>query len=288
MALLIQQLLSGLLQALFLFLLAAGLSLIFGVSRVLNLAHGAFYMLGAYVFYTVMRYSPSAFWLALLISVLIIGCLGAVVEVLALRRSYAGGLLYEALVTFATTLIIEELVRIGWGSQFLTVPRPPFLDGGLSLWGLSLPKYQLVILLAGILIGLGMWWIVYRTRWGVFIRAASMDREMLAALGINVTRIFTLVFVFGVMLAGLAGALAAPTLALSPNMDSQIIMDTFAVVVVGGLGNLKGSLLSAILIGEIQSVSLLFWPGIGLPIVFLLMALILLIRPQGLLTKGHA
>jgi len=262
--------------------------LIFGVSGVLNLAHGAFYMLGAYVLYTVTQYSTTPFWFAVVVSVLIVGCIGTVVEVLALRRVYTGGLLYEALVTFATAIIIEELVRISWGSQQVTVPRPAFLGGELNLWGVILPSYQLVILLAGVLVGLGLWWILYHTRWGVFIRAASMDREMLAVLGVNVTRVFTSVFTIGVMLAGVAGALAAPTLSLSPNMGSQIIMDAFAVVILGGVGSLKGSLISAVLIGEIHSVTLLFWPGIGMPLVFLLMVAILLIRPQGILSERQA
>lgn len=283
-----QQLISGLSQAMFLFLLAAGLSLIFGVGRVLNLAHGTFYMLGAYLLFTMTGLLPSAFLLAVLVASLIVAFIGGLIEVGALRRVYAGGELYEALVTFAFTLIIEEITRMVWGAQYLSVARPPSLWGKISLWGLELPRYQLVILGAGSAIGLCLWWVVYRTRWGAFIRAASMDREMLAALGINVPRLFSFVFFFGVWLAGVAGALGAPILALSPTMGSQIIVETFAVVVIGGMGNLKGSLIAAILIGEIQAISLLFWPGVGLPLVFLLMAIILLIRPQGLMEKSQA
>ncbi len=288
MALIVQQLLSGLLQAMFLFLLAAGLSLIFGVSRVLNLAHGAFFMLGAYVLLMMTQLMPTAFILALLVASLAVALLGGLIEIGALRRVYASGGLYEALVTFSFILIIEGATKIIWGAQVLSVPRPTILGGRLVFWELELPAYQLVILLAGVVIGLALWWVVYRTRWGMLVRAASMDREMLTTLGVNAQLLFTVVFFSGAWLAGIAGALAAPTLALSPTMGSQIIMETFAVVVVGGLGNLKGSLFSSILIGEIQAISLLYWPGIGLPLVFLLMAVILLVRPQGLMQKATA
>lgn len=286
MALVAQQLLSGLLQAMFLFLLAAGLSLMFGVGRVLNLAHGALYMLGAYILKTLLQGVQPVFVLAVLLSGALVGIVGAIMEVTALRQVYSGGQLYIALVTFAFTLIIEEVTRILWGSEYLSVPRPELLAGSVSWGGLEFPRYHLVILLAGVLIGAVLWWCVYRTRWGLLIRAASMDREMLEALGVNVRVLFTTVFVAGASLAGVAGALAAPTTALSPAMGSNIIMETFAVVVVGGLGNLKGNLLAAVLIAEVQAISLLFWPGIGLPAMFMLMSLILLLRPRGLLAQA--
>lgn len=288
MVLIVQQLLSGLILAMFLFLLAAGLSLIFGVGRVLNLAHGAFYMLGAYLLLTMTKELPSNFLLALLAASIIVALVGGLIEVGALRRVYGGGELYQALVTFAITLLIEEIIRIVWGAQYLSVPRPPSLGGKVVVCGIELPTYQLMLLMVGAIIGLVLWWVIYRTRWGVLVRAASMDREMLAALGINVPWLFTFVFIFGVWLAGVAGALGAPILALSPTMGSQIMAETFAVVVVGGLGDLKGGLISALLIGEVQAISLLLWPGAGLPLIFLLMAIILLVRPQGLLRKGQA
>jgi branched-subunit amino acid ABC-type transport system permease component len=280
------QFVSGLLKAMFLFLLASGLSLIFGVSRVLNITHGAFYALGAYLLLTLTRLSTlsaAAFAVAVIGIGLVLGAVGAVYERIMLRPVYRSGMLFLALVTFGALLVVEELIKVVWGAQLAAVGRPAGLDGAISLGGHALPVYNLMLLTTGLAIAVAVWFVVERTRFGLIIRAASMDREMLAVLGVNVPRAYTFTFALGTFLAGIAGALAAPMVSLSPTMGSQIIIEAFAVVVIGGLGSLAGSLIGAIIVGEFEAFGILIAPGIALPLLYLLMAVILVIRPTGLL-----
>lgn len=278
----------GMLKATFLFLLAAGLSLIFGVSRVLNLAHGSFYMLGAYLMYAAIGWLPdsaAAFWIALAIAPLVVAGVGGLVEVVLLRRVYGAGELFVALLTFSLILITGEAVRIIWGPNQLNVPRPEGFNGAIAFGSRFLPTYSLLLLGIGVLLGVALWLVVYRSRFGLLVRAAALDSEMLSALGVNVPRLFTLTFVLGSWLAGVAGALVASMVVLEPTMDVNIIIETFSVVVIGGLGSLAGSALSAVLIGELESFGILVWSDIALPLIFLLMAIVLIVRPWGLFGK---
>jgi branched-chain amino acid transport system permease protein len=280
------QFVSGLLKAMFLFLLASGLSLIFGVSRVLNIMHGAFYALGAYLIFSASRFAPlgiGTFALAVVIAGLILGCLGGVFEIVVLRRVYRAGMLFVALVTFGGLLIVEEGIKIVWSADLATVSRPLALSGGIAVGSNRLPVYNLALLGVGAAIALGLWLVVERTRFGLIVRAAAIDREMLSALGVNVPLVYTLTFAMGTCLAAIAGALAAPMVSLSPSMGSQMIIETFAVVVIGGLGSLPGSLLGALIVGELEAFGIIVLPEIALPLLYLVMAVVLIIRPTGLL-----
>lgn len=280
------QFVSGLLKAMFLFLLASGLSLIFGVSRVLNITHGAFYALGAYLLLTASRAGAlgiGGFAATVIAAGLVIGALGAVFEVVILRRVYRAGMLFVALVTFGAILLIEEAVKIVWTAELLAVPRPAGLDGGIAFGSHRLPVYDLVLLVVGVTIALGLWFVVERTRFGLLIRAAAIDREMLAVLGVDVPRLYTLTFAGGTCLAAIAGALAAPMVSLTPTMGSQIIIEVFAVVVIGGLGSLLGSFIGALIVGEFEAFGMLVSPELAMPMLYLIMAVILIVRPTGIL-----
>ena len=289
MGTLLVQCFSGLLEAMFLFLLASGLSLIFGVSRVINISHGAFYTLGAYAMFSASRggaLSPAMFALAALGAALAIGALGALFEIIVLRRSYRGGMLIVALVTFGALAVIEETVKIVWGADLAACPFPRGLEGSVMLGGRGLPAYGLALLGAGALIAVVMWYAVERTRLGLMIRASAIDREMLSVLGGNVPAIFTLTFAGGTFLAGLAGALSAPMVSILPNMGSSIIIQAFAVVVIGGLGSLPGSLVGALIVGQAQAFGILIAPESTLVLLYLLMAIVLVIRPAGLMGRA--
>lgn len=286
MEFIVLQAVSGLLKAMFLFLLSCGLSLIFGVSRVLNLAHGAFYTLGAYLLLSASRNGALAPWLFLcvLAAITLVGAMGgAGFEVLVLRRVYRAGTLFLALVTFGALMVVEELVKIFWSAELVTVPRPSGFDGSLPFGHEIVPLYSLLLLGAGCVLGALVWVVVEHTRFGRLVRAAAMDREMLAVLGVNVPRLYTITFGAGAGLATIAGALAAPMVSLSPSMGSAILIETFAVVVIGGLGSLPGSLLGALIVGEFEAFGILLSPEIASPLLYLLMAAILIIRPSGLL-----
>jgi branched-chain amino acid transport system permease protein len=285
---LVLQTLAGLGNAMFLFLVASGLSLIFGVSRIVNFAHGSFYMIAAYLTHTLLDILPPVaprFLLAVLIAPLAVGLLGGLVEVALLRRVYRAPELYQLLLTFGLVLIAGDAVRYLWGTENRSVPLPPGLAGSVLILGRPFPAYYLLVVGLGPVITIALWWLFHRTRWGVLLRAATADREMVGALGVDQRWLFTGVFVFGSWLAGLGGALAAPLVALTPGMDVAVVVDAFAVVVVGGMGSFAGSLLAAVLIGELQSFGILVHERASLVLVFLLMALVLIVRPWGLLGR---
>ena len=283
---LLLQFIGGLQQAMFLFLLAAGLSLIFGVSRIINISHGAFYAIGAYLVVLLTQgraLSPLLFGLMVIAIGLIVGLLGAAFEMVVLRRAYRGGMLIVALVTFGALVIVEETIKIGFTGEMRAMPKPLGLTGMIPIGTSGLPTYSLVLLITGGLLALVLWVTVEHTRLGLLLRAAAIDREMLAVLGKDVPRIYTLTFALGSMLAGLAGALAAPMVSIVPGMGSDIILEAFAVVVIGGLGSLPGSLVGALIVGETQAFGLLVAPESTLLMLYGLMATILVLRPQGLL-----
>ncbi|MQX37202.1 ABC transporter permease [Roseospira navarrensis] len=287
---LVAQFLNGLASASSLFLVASGLSIIFGVTRIVNFAHGAFYMLGAYIAYTLATTIPQpfGFWLALPLSALVVAAIGAVVEMTVLRRIYAAPELFQLLATFGITLMVEDLVVMIWGPEDLLGPRAPGLEGAIPIMGQLFPTYDLLVIAMGPLVLLGLWLLFHRTRWGVLVRAATQDRTMVAALGVNQKWLFTSVFTLGIFLAALGGALQIPREAVHHALDLQIIVEVFVIVVVGGLGNVLGAFLAAVLIAELNAFGILLFPKISLVLMFLVMAVVLVVRPWGLLGKPDA
>jgi branched-chain amino acid transport system permease protein len=272
----------------FLFLIASGLSLIFGVTRIVNFAHGSFYMLAAYLTYSLtaaLPGGPAAFYLAALAAALAVAAVGGLVEVLLLRRVYRAPELYQLLLTFALVLVTADVVRYVWGADNKTGPAAPGLAGSVPIAGQLFPSYDLAIILFGPLVALGLWLLFHRTRWGVLIRAATQDREMVAALGVDQARLFTGVFVLGSFLAGLGGALQVPRLALTTVMDTSVIVEAFVVVVIGGMGSVWGALLASLLIGVLNAYGVLLLPKAAIVLIFVVMAVVLVVRPWGLLGR---
>ena len=282
------QALSGLTAAMFLFLIASGLSLIFGVLRVLNFAHGSFYMIGAYLAWQIVQWVGTGggrFWLAVLGAAVGIAILGGIVERLLLRHLYGKEELYQLLFTYALVLILSDAAKVLWGTQQQSVSRPPGLEGSFRLFNTVIPWYNLFILLLGPTIAFVFWLVLNRTRAGRLIRAAALDRDMLGALGVNVSRLYTGVFVIGSFLAGLGGALVTPVKTIVPGMDVEIIVEAFIVVVIGGLGSFWGTFLGALIYGQVLSFGILIFPRFSIFSVFALMAVVLIIRPWGLLGR---
>ncbi|MDA7419078.1 ABC transporter permease [Xenophilus arseniciresistens] len=298
---LIVQLLNGLASASSLFLVAAGLSLIFGVTRIVNFAHGSFYMVGIYVAYTLTdRFADTlGFWPSLLLAAVAVGVLGALVEVLLLRRIYKAPELFQLLATFALVLVIKDAALWIWGPEELLGPRAPGLRGSVEILGRQFPSYDLFLIAVGPLVLGAVWLLLTRTRFGTLVRAATQDREMVSALGVNQAWLFTAVFALGALLAGLGGALQLPREPATLEMDMHTIGAAFVIVVVGGMGSLPGAYLAALLVAELKA--LCIWLGVvdvfGLSISFskltlmvdfLVMAAVLVWRPWGLLGKAQA
>ena len=287
-AFLLAQALSGLTAAMFLFIVASGLSLIFGVLRVLNFAHGTFYMLGAYAAWQMTFWLSGwsgSFWIAVPAAALAVALLGGVIERLLLRHLYGRDDLYQLLFTYALVLILGDVARLIWGTQQLSVPRPPALAGGFEILGIVVPHYNVFIILLGPAIALCCWLLLNRTGTGRMIRAAAYDREMLAALGADVGKLYTLMFMAGSFLAGLGGALVTPVRSITPGMDVDIIVEAFIVVVIGGLGSFWGTFLGAVIFGQVLAFGILILPGFSIFAVFALMAFVLIVRPTGLLGR---
>lgn len=273
--------LHGLVYGMLLFLVASGLTLVFGMMGILNIAHAAFYMLGAYVAYTTVQ-ATGSFWLSLLVAPIVIGLLGAAVERWLLRRTHAFGHAYELLLTFGLFFMISEGVRWIWGSNPLQVPIPAGLTGSVPFVGSQYPLYRLFILAASSVICVGMALVLLRTRIGIIIRSAVSDAAMVGALGINTPLVSTAVFAAGSGLAAVAGVIAAPFLQADLSMGATILVDTFVVIVIGGFGSLSGALLASLMIGELQSFGIMWFAEFALVFQFLLMAVVLILRPQGL------
>jgi branched-chain amino acid transport system permease protein len=279
------QALHGLVYGMVLFLLASGFTLIFGMMDVLNFAHAALYMLGAYFSFSVLVWTGQ-FWLSLLIAPLCVGLVGMFMERAFLRKVHAYGHMPELLLTFGIAYILEDVVKVIWGTEPLRVAIPTVLSGSLSMLGTSYPIYRLFILVVSLLVFAFLFLILFRTRTGIIVRAAVANREMVAALGFNVPLVFLLLFGVGAWLAGLAGVVAGPYLLTHPGMAAAILVDLFVVVVVGGLGSVPGALLAAILIGELQSFGILFLPQFALFFEFILLAAVLIFKPEGLLGES--
>jgi branched-subunit amino acid ABC-type transport system permease component len=279
---LIFQGLVGLSEAMYLWLVAAGLSLIFGVLRVLNFAHGSLYMLGAYLTFAAFRATGGNFWIALLLGPLLVAGVGWVLEFGFLRRVYRTEVAFQLLLTFAFVLIFDDLVKLVFGPVYQSPPTPKGLSGAVLIAGSILPIYHLFILGVGAAVGLGLWLFLEHTRFGLLIRATAADREMARALGVRSSRLFTWVFVLGAWLAGLGGALSIPVRSISPGMGELIIIEAFVVVVLGGLGSLRGAFLGAVVIGLLHAYGLLYLPVFELALAYVGMAAVLVIRPWGL------
>lgn len=263
-----------------LFTLAAGFSLIFGVMRIANLSHGAYFMLGAYVGLSVLDQGYSFGW-AILAAGLVVGVLGAVVERLILRR-LAGNSLAQVLATLGIAFIIADASLWIWGGDPRPVSAPSFLRGAMQLFGLSFPAYRLAVLAISIVIGLGLWLLLDRTRLGIMIRASVDDMQMARAIGIPASRLFTIVFCLGAALAGIGGVIAAPILSVYPGMDADMLPLALVVVILGGLGSLPGAFVGSFLIGFIYSFGQVLAPNLAYFILFLPMVVILAARPRGL------
>jgi branched-chain amino acid transport system permease protein len=275
----------GLTTAMFLFLIASGLSLVFGVMRVINFAHGSFYMFGAYLAWQGMQWlAPwtGSFWLATLFAAASVALLGAVVERLFFRSLYGREELYQLLFTYALVLILGDAAKFFWGVGQLSVSAPPGLSGSVQILGTVQPLYNLFILAIGPAIAFLGWLVLNRTGVGRMVRAAQMDREMLDALGANVGTIYTGMFVFSSFLAGLSGALVTPIQSIVPGMDVLIIVQAFIVVVIGGMGSFWGTFWGSVIYGQVLSFGILIFPSFSLFSVFALMAVILIVRPWGL------
>ncbi len=286
--LLFVQFMNGLSLGLNLFVIAAGLTLILGVLRVLNFAHGAFYMIGGYVTFSLVgAFSsiPGGFWLAALGAAVVLGAMAFCIERTMLRHLYERDHLYQLLFTFALVLLAGDLVKIVWGTSILSVSYPPGFDGATNLGISYYPTYRLLLCVVGVATAIGLWYFVNRTRSGRLIRAATQDREMLEALGINVGRIYMLVFVAGSALAGLGGALAAPAVSLTIGMDAEIIVECFIIVIIGGLGSLGGALLGALILGQLTAFGIMLVPDFELVLLYVMMVAVLMVRPWGLLGR---
>ncbi len=284
------QFLTGLASAASLFLVASGLSIIFGVTRIVNFAHGAFYMLGAYVAFTLTeRLSGTlGFWGGIVVAALVVAILGVLVEMVLLRRIYKSPELFQLLATFGLTLMVEDLVVLIWGPDDLVGRRAPGFRGAVDFFGQNIPTYDLfLIVLSPVVLGV-LWLLFRRTRWGILVRAATQDRDMVAALGVNQKWLFTSVFAVGVFLAALGGALQIPRDAVHHAMDLRIIVDVFVVVVIGGLGSIAGAFVAAVLVSELNAFGILIFPKISIILVFLVMAAVLIVRPWGLFGKPEA
>jgi branched-chain amino acid transport system permease protein len=299
MTLVIEQLLNGLLYGIMLFLMAAGLTLIFGIMNVINLAHGSLYMVGAFIGTWATQYTGS-FWLGLPAGLLAAMATGFVIELAVMRRIYNRDHLDQVLATFALILIFNEVVVLMFGRQPLFVPMPAGLNAPIELIpGLFYPPYRLLIIVAGLLVAGGLFLLINRTRVGMLVRAGSTNRDMVRALGIDIRLLYTAVFGLGALLAGLAGFMNSPILAVQVGMGEQIILATFVVVVIGGVGSIKGAFIGGLALGVLDTCLRAFLPGLlrqvmagseadalGVGIasmgIYLLMAIVLLFKPKGL------
>jgi branched-chain amino acid transport system permease protein len=283
------QTLNGLASASSLFLVASGLSIIFGVTRIVNFAHGSFYMLGAYIAWSIVtavsEWGALGFWGGVLLAAAAVALIGALVEIVVLRRIYHAPELFQLLATFGVVLMVQDIALHVWGPEDKLGPRAPGFRSFALILGNRFPTYELFLITVGPVMLALLWLIFNRTRWGTLVRAATQDREMVGALGVNQRMLFTTVFMFGAFLAGLGGALQLPREAVTLHMDLAMITEVFVVVVVGGLGSITGAYLAAVLIGLVHAFGIVIFPKITLVLAFLVMAAVLIVKPYGLMGK---
>lgn len=284
LAFFVTQSLNAFSQAALLFFLGVGLTLIFGIMRIVNFAHGTFYMLGAFVGYSAVRLSGS-FWLALALAPLAVGVVGTLFELGILRRLYQREESAFLMVTFGLALVLTEVIRMGWGPEALQVEAPSGLRGIVFVLDEPFPTYRLFLAGSGIVVAMAIWQFLERTRLGLLIRATSQNAEMVHALGTDVRLIRSAVFGIGCGLAGLGGVLAAPLLTASIGMAAEMIIDAFVIVIIGGMGSFPGSLIGAVLVAFVQVFGEYFLPDLALAFMYMVMLLVLVVRPGGLLGK---
>jgi branched-subunit amino acid ABC-type transport system permease component len=284
-SLLMSQFMSGLSRGMMLFLIASGLSLIFGVMNILNFAHASLWLVGAYFchsFWLLMQNHGFALWLSIPLAGLVMAGIGWLIEVILIRRVYKRDLPEQLLLTYALVLVIGDLIKISWGVEDRIIVRPAEVEGPVFFFGIPFDSYFIFVILVGVAVAIGLWWFLKRTRYGHIVRAAVFSREMVSALGIPIPRIYTGVFVMGIFIAGMAGAVQAPVGSITLGMDMAVIIQAFCVVVIGGFGSLLGTLVGSLIVGEIYSFSILFWPQGALVLIFVVTAIILIVRPWGL------
>jgi branched-chain amino acid transport system permease protein len=280
------QLLIGLINGSFYALLSLGLAVIFGLLNIINFAHGAQYMMGAFVAYFLLQYAGLGYWWALLIAPVIIALFGIVVERITLKRLYHLDHLYGLLLTFGFALIIQGVFRHPFGSSGLPYPIPGALEGGRSLGFMFLPNYRAWVIVFSLGVCFATWFVIERTRLGAYLRAATENPTLVRAFGINVPRMITLTYGFGVGLAALAGVLAAPIYQVNPLMGADLIIVVFAVVVIGGMGSIAGSIITGFTLGLVEGLTKVFYPEASNTVIFVIMAIVLLVRPTGLFGRA--
>jgi branched-chain amino acid transport system permease protein len=284
LAFLLNQTVNALSQSALLFFLGVGLTLIFGIMRIINFAHGALYMLGAFVGYSLTRWTGD-YWLALVGAPLLVGLLGAAFELTVLRRLYRRDAHAFLMVTFGLALVVGEAVRLTWGPDALQVPAPPLLAGVVFLLDEPFPVYRLFLVAIGIVVAVAIWQFLERARLGLLIRATAQNADMANALGVDVKAIRSAVFGIGCGLAALGGVLAAPLVTASNGMAGTVIIDAFVIVIIGGMGSFRGSLIGALLVGFVQVFGNYYLPDLALAFMYLVMLAVLVTRPGGLLGK---
>lgn len=276
------QVLLGLINGSFYAVLSLGLAVIFGLLNIINFAHGALYMMGAFVSWMLLTYFGIPFWFALVLSPLIVGAIGMVIERTMLRPLHELDHLYSLLLTFGLTLVITGLFQNYYGVSGKPYPIPPILSGGVNLGFMYLPKYRAFIIVMSILVCLGTWFLIEKTRLGAYLRAATENPEMVGAFGINVPVLVTLTYGFGVALAAFAGVLAAPVYSVNPVMGNDLIIVVFAVIVIGGMGSIMGAIIGGFSLGLVEGLTKVFYPEASTTIIFIIMALVLLFKPSGI------
>lgn len=275
----------GLSLAMYLWLLSAGLTLVFGVLGVLNFAHGSLFMLGAYFAFTFYGKLGWGFGISVMLSLVGVGLIGALMERFFFRRIYSLDIPYQLILTFGFILIFDDLVKMVWGGVAMIPPMPASLEGNLQILGRPFPVYNLFIILSGVAIALLLWVALERTWWGRKVRASAFDREMAGAIGVNIPTIFTTVFVFAAMLAALGGALGTPVRVVAPGIGTAMIIQAFVITVIGGLGNLKGAFVGALIVGVLTAYGILLFPVFELFIIFVVMGIVLMVKPEGLFAR---
>ena len=281
------QLLLGLINGAFYAMLSLGLAVIFGLLNIINFTHGALYMMGAFVGWLLLNYLGIGYWPALIVSPLLVGLFGAVLERLIIKRIYKLDHLYGLLLTFGMALIIEGLFRNQYGVSGQPYAIPPALQGGQNLGFMFLPNYRAWVIVASAIVCTGTWFAIERTKLGAYLRAATENPALVQAFGINVPRMVTLTYAFGVALAAFAGVLAAPIYQVSPLMGSNIIIVVFAVVVIGGMGSIMGAIVSGFGLGIVEGLTKVFYPEASSTVIFVIMAIVLLIKPAGLFGRAN-
>lgn len=276
------QLLLGLINGSFYAMLSLGLAIIFGLLNIINFTHGAQYMLGAFVAWMLLNYLGIGYWWALLLVPIIVGATGIVIERLLISRLYHLDHLYGLLLTFGLALIMQGLLRNEYGISGLPYGIPPELAGGTNLGFMFLPNYRGWVVIASLAVCLGTWFVIEKTRLGAYLRAATENPTLVGAFGINVPLMITLTYGFGVALAGFAGVLAAPIYSVNPNMGADLIIVVFAVVVIGGMGSILGSVLTGFGLGLVEGLTRVFYPEGSAVVIFVIMAIVLMIKPAGL------